>query len=168
MDRGFYSESAQTLVALRDVANAVRPTGMVKCSGCARGRGVSRSCPNGVAKPKRVSVSSRTCSSARRCWRRATRIKCGKLLGNSVMPQQKAFCYRVGWSQGQARCEAYWQPSVSHPRSSNRTCGFPASGFPTGFISQHTTEAPGGHDEAGLLPSRHAQLDLRSGEFPAL
>jgi len=24
--------------------------------------------------------------------------------------------------------------SVSLPRSSNRTCGFPASGFPTGFI----------------------------------
>src|SRR5437870_2435234 len=23
----------------------------------------------------------------------------------------------------------------SHPRSSNRTCGFPASGFPTGFIA---------------------------------
>ena len=24
---------------------------------------------------------------------------------------------------------------VSPPRSSNRTCGFPASGFPTGFIA---------------------------------
>src|SRR5688500_11476499 len=28
--------------------------------------------------------------------------------------------------------------SVSLPRSSNRTCGFPASGFPTGFIVRHT------------------------------
>ena len=27
---------------------------------------------------------------------------------------------------------------VSHPRSSNRTCGFPASGFPTGFIARPT------------------------------
>src|SRR3954452_14544904 len=27
---------------------------------------------------------------------------------------------------------------VSRPRSSNRTCGFPASGFPTGFIARHT------------------------------
>jgi hypothetical protein len=31
--------------------------------------------------------------------------------------------------------------SVSRPRSSNRTCGFPASGFPTGFTSQHTAGA---------------------------
>ena len=28
---------------------------------------------------------------------------------------------------------AIWQRLVSHPRSSNWTCGFPASGFPTGF-----------------------------------
>src|SRR5689334_12336452 len=27
---------------------------------------------------------------------------------------------------------------VSHPRSSNRTCRFPAFGFPTGFIERHT------------------------------
>jgi hypothetical protein len=32
------------------------------------------------------------------------------------------------------------QRSVSHPRSSNRTCGFPASGSPTGFIVRHTKE----------------------------
>jgi hypothetical protein len=30
------------------------------------------------------------------------------------------------------------QRSVSHPRSSNRTCGFPASGSPAGFIVRHT------------------------------
>ena len=30
------------------------------------------------------------------------------------------------------------QRSVSLPRSSNRTCRFPASGFPTGFIVRHT------------------------------
>jgi hypothetical protein len=30
------------------------------------------------------------------------------------------------------------QRSVSHPRSSNRTCGTTASGFPTGFTARHT------------------------------
>src|SRR5215217_5043284 len=30
------------------------------------------------------------------------------------------------------------QRSVSRPRSSNRTCGLPASGFPTGFSPRHT------------------------------
>jgi hypothetical protein len=28
---------------------------------------------------------------------------------------------------------------VSHPRSSNRTCRFPASGFPAGFTARHAT-----------------------------
>ncbi len=35
---------------------------------------------------------------------------------------------------------AFWQHPVSPPRSSNRTCGFPASGFPTGFIARHTVD----------------------------
>jgi Transposase DDE domain group 1 len=39
--------------------------------------------------------------------------------------------------------------SVSRPRSSNRTCGFPASGFPTGFIARHTTLRHSGPDAAG-------------------
>jgi len=30
------------------------------------------------------------------------------------------------------------QRPVSHPRSSNRTCRFPAFGFPTGFTERHT------------------------------
>ncbi len=30
--------------------------------------------------------------------------------------------------------------SVSSPRSSNRTCGFPASGSPTGFTARHTVD----------------------------
>ena len=33
------------------------------------------------------------------------------------------------------------QRSVSHPRSSNRTCGFPASGSPTGFVVRHTKQS---------------------------
>src|ERR1700730_5344026 len=32
------------------------------------------------------------------------------------------------------------QRSVFHPRSSNRTCGFPASGSPTGFTVRHTKQ----------------------------
>jgi RND family efflux transporter MFP subunit len=35
------------------------------------------------------------------------------------------------------------QRSVSSPRSSNRTCRFPASGFPTGFIAEHTAAGQG-------------------------
>ena len=35
------------------------------------------------------------------------------------------------------------QRSVSRPRSSNRTCGFPASGFPTGFIARPAAAAAG-------------------------
>jgi hypothetical protein len=33
---------------------------------------------------------------------------------------------------------AIWRRSVSSPRSSNRTCRFPAFGFPTGFTVRHT------------------------------
>ncbi len=39
--------------------------------------------------------------------------------------------------------------SVSSPRSSNRTCGFPASGFPTGFTSKHTAVGQDGPDFVG-------------------
>src|SRR5262245_59983293 len=35
---------------------------------------------------------------------------------------------------------AFGHRPVSHPRSSNRTCRFPASGFPAGFTARH---APG-------------------------
>jgi hypothetical protein len=38
---------------------------------------------------------------------------------------------------------AIWQHSVSCPRSSNRTCRFPASGFPTSFIVRHTEKSSG-------------------------
>ena len=59
---------------------------------------------------------------------------------------------------------------VSHPRSSNRTCGFPASGFPTCFIvgiwreentsGIHVSPSPWHHDTAFLVGSRpHEVLD---------
>ena len=36
----------------------------------------------------------------------------------------------------------YWQPCISLPRSANRTCRFPASGFPTVFTIQTHAVAP--------------------------
>jgi hypothetical protein len=39
----------------------------------------------------------------------------------------------------------YWQPVVSLPRSSNRTCPFRASGFPTDFTNQLREGARGAH-----------------------
>ena len=54
------------------------------------------------------------------------------------------------WSRGEARwLGPYGHHSVSSPRSSNRTCGFPASGFPTGFTSKHTAVGQDGPDFVG-------------------
>ena len=64
-------------------------------------------------------------------------------LGNNGRNRRK-------WSRGEARwlgpCGHH---SVSSPRSSNRTCGFPASGFPTGFTSKHTAVGQDGPDVVG-------------------
>ena len=50
-----------------------------------------------------------------------------------------------------------WRKPVSPPRSSNRTCGFPASGFPTGFIVRPTatTVCARAEDSAPPTPRRH-------------
>ena len=50
------------------------------------------------------------------------------------------------------------QRSVSRPRSSNRTCGFPASGFPTGFTARHTA----GRRVRCVLPKQWAMADAPS------
>ena len=50
------------------------------------------------------------------------------------------------------------QRSVSRPRSSNRTCGFPASGFPTGFTSRHTAA----RRVRCVLPKQWAMADAPS------
>ncbi len=56
----------------------------------------------------------------------------------------------LSWSRGEARwLGPYGHHSVSSPRSSNRTCGFPASGFPTGFTSKHTAGGQDGPDVVG-------------------
>ena len=51
-----------------------------------------------------------------------------------------------------------WQRSVSRPRSSNRTCGFPASGFPTGFAARHTAA----RRVRCVLPKQWAMADAPS------
>jgi hypothetical protein len=43
--------------------------------------------------------------------------------------------------------------AVASPRSSNRTCGFPASGFPTGVIAGHTAAGQYGHAGDGTPPA---------------
>ncbi len=54
--------------------------------------------------------------------------------------------------------------SVSPPRSSNRTCGFPASGSPTGFTARHTAE---GHFRLVSRDDTVAQINLRlAAELP--
>jgi hypothetical protein len=55
------------------------------------------------------------------------------------------------------------QRSVSHPRSSNRTCRSPASGSPTGFIERHTekTCAASVVDAASFLLRLSIQLSLK-------
>ena len=58
------------------------------------------------------------------------------------------------WSRGEAqwlgRCGHH---SVPVPARSNRTCGFPASGFPTGFTSKHTAVGQDGPDVVGSRPN---------------
>ncbi len=54
--------------------------------------------------------------------------------------------------------------SVSSPRSSNRTCRFPASGSPTGFTARHTAD---GHFRLVSRDDTMAQINLRlTVEFP--
>ncbi len=47
---------------------------------------------------------------------------------------------------------------VSPPRSSNRTCGFPASGSPTGFTAWHTAD---GHFRLVSRDNTVARINLR-------
>jgi hypothetical protein len=66
---------------------------------------------------------------------------------------------------------AIWQHSVSCPRSSNRTCRFPASGFPTSFIVRHTEKSSGRKRplRGGFSPSPYdTAFSEGSGSFPVL
>ena len=59
--------------------------------------------------------------------------------------------------------------SVSPPRSSNRTCRFPASGFPTGFIIRRTSPTLYARDlVAGRrVPRKHAREETVWRRAPA-
>ena len=64
-----------------------------------------------------------------------------------VLPQEQTSLLRAGTSASvESRMGAVaWairQRPVSHPRSSNRACRFPAPGFPTSFIEGHTGSDP--------------------------
>ena len=62
---------------------------------------------------------------------------------SNLAPKQSSVESRTG-----AVAWAMWQHSVSRPRSSNRTCRFPASGFPTSFIVRPTAVAEAARVEA--------------------
>ena len=62
---------------------------------------------------------------------------------------------------------AYRQTVVSLPRSSNRTCPFRASGFPTDFTNWLTEVAPDAHRGAVALPASRTQSRSRNWWHPA-
>jgi hypothetical protein len=71
------------------------------------------------------------------------RVGFGHVRGMSACPATPATSLHRGndamvESRMGAIAWAMRQRSVSHPRSSNRTCRFPASGSPTGFTVRHT------------------------------
>jgi hypothetical protein len=54
--------------------------------------------------------------------------------------KKTAACVAIGRVEdGRGSLGPYGHRPVSHPRSSNRACRFPAPGFPTGFTARHTT-----------------------------
>jgi hypothetical protein len=64
--------------------------------------------------------------------------------------------FRLGRVEdGRGSLGAFGHRPVSHPRSSNRTSRFPASGFPTGFTARHTTGPRG----AGVGGTQRRVLD---------
>jgi len=74
---------------------------------------------------------------AARCRRlRSFERRIDRTRHNSAPPQNLG---RVEEGRGPG---TYWQPCVSLPRSANRTCRFPASGFPTVFTIQTHAVAP--------------------------
>ena len=66
----------------------------------------------------------------------------------TVAPPRSVMNSRRVESRTGAVAWAMWQHSVSRPRSSNRTCRFPASGFPTSFIVRPTAVAEAARVEA--------------------
>ena len=63
---------------------------------------------------------------------------------------------------------AIWQRSVSHPRSSNRTCPIKASGSPTGFTARPTAGQLGAGVRDAAVRALHRQRQRRIGVCHAL
>jgi hypothetical protein len=102
-----------------------------------------------------------------------TRLRPGRLPGQAArqLPDQSTTLWVEPSSTGDTRLRGarrvedgrgslglVWQRSVSRPRSSNRTCGFPASGFPTGFSPRHTA----GPRVRCVLPKQWVMADAPS------
>src|SRR5207249_9402773 len=90
----------------------------------------------GLAQPEDIVISYVATGSARDAERPAT-------LSRAVRQGSDTQMARVGLailveSRMGAVAWAIRQRSVSHPRSSNRTCPIKASGSPTGFTVRHT------------------------------
>jgi len=79
-DRSFDSQSARTMLAERGVANGILPRNPKMLRTRLRKERCQELCKR-RGQTKRASGSSRTCFWAHRCWRRATRIRCGKWRG---------------------------------------------------------------------------------------
>ena len=89
-------------------------------------------------------------------WSRRSMARASGISATSAHRIWQAFALQPHrrWSRGEARwLGPYGHHSVSSPRSSNRTCGFPASGFPTGFTSKHTAVGQDGPDFVGSFPA---------------
>jgi hypothetical protein len=86
------------------------------------------------------------------------RLKCGPVLASrrAVRRRKNAIFAVSGYEtagrvvESRTGAVAGCRP-VSRPRSSNRTCGFPASGFPTGFTARPTAAVPNRRAGGGAL-----------------
>src|SRR3954465_5861662 len=112
------SASASSLSRPAQASRALRPAGLLNRPRRPLSRGSSS-----VSCPTKPLVSYRS-------NRQLSRWNPPPLVIHAVGAHVESRTGAVAW--------AMRQRSVSRPRSSNRTCGFPASGFPTGFTSRHT------------------------------
>ena len=85
-----------------------------------------------IASPGKVSITSRGSASAH--------VIGGALLANGRRIEARGSSPKALWRRVEEGRWAgtYWQPAVSLPRSSNWTCPFRTSSFPTGFTAAPT------------------------------
>ena len=108
---------------------------------------------------RRPSLSTRCSWAPRKAWTSTTTALARRRLAperstsvngslNDIFSVLKGLDIRVESRRG-AVAWALWASLRFLSRSSNRTCGFPASGFPTGFTSKHTAVGQDGPDVVG-------------------